>query len=83
MDQGNYQDALSKVQSAVALAPNNVDAWRVYIQVANHLNLDSGLASKIQSTFDSLASTNQPYTAWGPSLNYDVIISSLTSQIKS
>ncbi|MBO6049788.1 MAG: hypothetical protein J6O91_00590, partial [Aeriscardovia sp.] len=83
MDQGNYQDALSKVQSAVALAPNNVDAWRVYIQVANYLNLDSGLASKIQSTFNSLASTNQPYTAWGPSLNYDVIISSLTSQIKS
>ena len=83
IEQGNYQQALSKVQSAVALAPNNVDAWRVYIQVANYLNLDSGLASKIQSTFDSLASTNQPYTAWGPSLNYDVIISSLTSQIKS
>lgn len=80
MARDDYGQALSDVRQAVALAPNNVEAWEAYIQVANYLHETSGLEEKIEDTFKSLESTNMPYSG---GLNYDNIISSLTSKIKS
>lgn len=80
MAQNNYSQALLDSQQAVSLAPNNLEAWQTYIQVANYLHLTSGLKEKIESTFDSLSSTNQPYSG---GLNYNNIISALTSKISS
>ncbi|MBR4399648.1 MAG: hypothetical protein IKT06_01795 [Aeriscardovia sp.] len=80
MSRDDYGQALSDAQQAVARAPNNVEAWDAYIKVANYLHETSGLEEKIEDTFKFLESTNMSYSG---GLNYDNIISSLTSKIKS
>ena len=77
---GNWVAAESDADKAITTAPNNLRAWQTYIEVCNHLGKTQGLKEKIQNEFDSLSANNQPYSG---GLNYDNIISSLTSQIKS
>lgn len=88
MAQGDYSTALSDLKQAVSIAPSNIASWEAYIQAANHLEETSGLASQIKSAFDTLSET-APYLVSGSqvpysgTLNYDSVISTLTSQIKS
>ena len=88
MAQGNYDAALSDLKQAVSIAPSNIASWQAYIQAANYLKETSGLANQIKSAFDTLQA-GAPYIMPGSvppmngPINYDNIISSLTSQIKS
>ena len=88
MAQGNYDAALSDLKQAVSIAPSNIASWQAYIQAANYLKETSGLANQIKSAFDALQAS-APYIMPGSvppmngPINYDNIISSLTSQIKS
>lgn len=85
MARGNYGEALKEVEEAESLAPNNIDCWRVYIEVCKRLGVTSGLEKKIEDTFASLYST-APYvqvlfSKGGLTDQYDSIISSLQKEI--
>ena len=79
-EEGNWPGALSEIKDAVATAPNNVAAWKTYIDVANHMNLTSNLKTQIQNNFETLAkAANQAY---GDGFTYYIIISTLSAEVK-
>ena len=88
MSQGRYAEALSNLKQAVSIAPANITAWQQYVQAANHLKETSGLAAKIQTTFNSLykKAPYQPFAEFNNNnlpYGYSLISYSLTSKIKS
>lgn len=77
----NWTGALSSIKQAVNLAPNNVAAWTTYIGISNHMDLGSGLKEQIQNNFEAQA--KDAVQAFGGGFTYEIIISTLTSEVKS
>ncbi|MBR6439722.1 MAG: hypothetical protein IKS61_00135, partial [Aeriscardovia sp.] len=78
--ENNWSDALSSIKQAVNLAPNNVAAWKTYIDISNHMNLGSGLKEQIQNNFEAQAKAATQ--SFGSGFTYEVIISTLSSEVK-